>query len=99
MQQAQTLLLVKKPEHELTGQHLPCSANELAGRSKGVFLPLEQHAKLGRNDRRTRVIETVTNTRFGIDDQLAPLIAIFYLEWYLHKVGYGLIHTLIVNEW
>ncbi|NLG14049.1 MAG: hypothetical protein GX561_07580 [Lentisphaerae bacterium] len=87
-QQAQTLLLVKKPEHELTGATLNhVLLNELAGRSKGVFLPLEQHAKLREKlTAEPRVIETVHE--YPIWNRwlwLAPLIAIFCLEWYLRR--------------
>ena len=87
-QQAEALLLVRRPEHELTGAPLNRELlNELCARSKGAFVP---PSKLpGMEDRlkkEPRVLETVAE--YPIWNRwhwLLPLLALYCLEWYFRR--------------
>ena len=87
-QQAQALLLVRRPEHELTGAPLNRELlSELCSRSGGAFVPLNKLNELnGRLKNEPRILETVSE--YPVWNRwhwLIPLLLLYCLEWYFRR--------------
>ncbi|MBR4900738.1 MAG: VWA domain-containing protein [Victivallales bacterium] len=87
-QQAEALLLVRRPEHELTGAPLNRELlNELCARSKGAFVvPSKLSDMDGKLKKEPRVLETVAE--YPIWNRwhwLIPLMLLYCLEWYFRR--------------
>ena len=87
-QQAEAMLLVRRPEHELTGAPLNRELlNELCARSKGAFVPPSKLSEAaGKLKKEPRVLETVAE--YPIWNRwhwLIPLLLLYCLEWYFRR--------------
>ena len=87
-QQAEALLLVRRPEHELTGAPLNRELlNELCARSKGAFVPPSKLSDMdGKLKKEPRILETVAE--YPIWNRwhwLIPLMLLYCLEWYFRR--------------
>lgn len=87
-QQAVAMLLVRRPEHELTGAPLNRELlKELCARSKGALVPPSKLSELsGKLKKEPRVLETVVE--YPIWNRwhwLIPLLLLYCLEWYFRR--------------
>ena len=87
-QQAEAMLLVRRPEHELTGAPLNRELlNELCARSKGAFVPPSKLSDMNKKlKNEPRVLETVAE--YPIWNRwhwLIPLLLLYCLEWYFRR--------------